>query len=429
MKKLFNLKFNTIEKAIYIYNSFLIPILIILSYLVSKVLVLDLLQFEIIFGILNIINLFFIILTIINKYYKFSILDIFMIFLTIFAIISTIFSINPKVSLIGADVRNEGLIMILSYYILFTSLSIIKNDKYKKRIILVFLLSSIFQLQEKFFLVKNKGLVGHYNFFGTYTLLVYCLSTGLFIFTKEKKLKYLYLILSTIFLQYLVYSVTSSVIVSFVCFYILIFIYIIILLFKNKKNKLNDNMLLVIFKIVLCIFIITLFINFNYIKNDYILKENKYTLNDVKEISSLKISNIWGSERGFIWKEMIKLVPKNIIHGIGIDCVKYAYDGKALVTPKNKRNVDKAHNEYLQILVTEGIFSCITYISFLLYIFFSSIKDILKYKKFYNSIYIALFLAFTCYSIQAFANIRAIRVAPFFFIIASLLTNRYKLKS
>ena len=235
MKKLFNLKFNTIEKAIYIYNSFFIPILIILSYLVSKVLVLNLLQFEIIFGILNIINLFFIILTIINKYYKFSILDIFMILLTIFAIISTIFtifSINPKVSLIGADVRNEGLIMILSYYILFTSLSIIKNDKYKKRIILVFLLSSIFQLQEKFFLVKNKGLVGHYNFFGTYTLLVYCLSTGLFIFTKEKKLKYLYLILSTIFLQYLVYSVTSSVIVSFVCFYILIFIYIIIFLFK-----------------------------------------------------------------------------------------------------------------------------------------------------------------------------------------------------
>ena len=422
MKKI---KFNTIEKLITIYNSILIPILIFLSYLVSRVLVLSLLQFEIIFGILNIINLLFIILTIINKYYKFSILDIFMILLTIFAIISTIFSINPIVSLIGADVRNEGLIMIISYYILFTSLSIIKNDKYKKIIILVFLFSSIFQLQEKLFLVKNKGLAGHYNFFGTYTLLVY----GLFIFTKEKKLKYLYLILSTIFLQYLVYSVTSSVIVAFVCFYIIIITYIIILLLKNKKDKFNENMLLVIIKTLVCIFIILIFYNFNYIKNDYIVKENKYTLNDVKEISSLSISNIWGSERGFIWKEMIKLVPKNIIHGIGIDCIGYAYDGKALVTPKNKRNVDKAHNEYLQILVTEGLFSCVTYISFLLYIFFNSIKDILKYKKFYNSIYIALFLAFTCYSIQAFANIRAIRVAPYFFIIASLLTNRYKLKS
>ena len=73
--------------------------------------------------------------------------------------------------------------------------------------------------------------------------------------------------------------------------------------------------------------------------------------------------------------------------------------------------------------MTEGIFKCITYIIFLVWIFFKGIYVIIKSNK-VEPLLIGLFLSFVGYSIQAFFNISVTRVAPIFFIICGLLLGQ-----
>lgn len=84
----------------------------------------------------------------------------------------------------------------------------------------------------------------------------------------------------------------------------------------------------------------------------------------------------YGSRRIYIWKKTLEIVPKYIIHGVGIDCFHKAFDGKALTVVDGKYSAlyDKAHNEYLQILVTQGIFALVSY----LFIFGTSL---FQYKR------------------------------------------------
>ena len=230
MKDLFKMKFETYEKIITVITSITIPLIIFLSYLIAKAEVLNLVKYECIIGFVGIINILVILIGIRNNYYKFRIADIFILLLIICAFLSTIFSVNIKTSLIGVEGRNEGLIMIITYYTLFILNSLIKNEKYKKIIINIFLISSVLHLQDSMFATYITGLAGHHNFFGTFCLLVYALSIGLFIFTKEKKLKYLYLIISSIYFPYLIGCVTGSVNVGLVFVFIAIVSYLVIIL-------------------------------------------------------------------------------------------------------------------------------------------------------------------------------------------------------
>ena len=97
--------------------------------------------------------------------------------------------------------------------------------------------------------------------------------------------------------------------------------------------------------------------------------------------------------------------------GCGLDNLRVVY-------PQDKGLIyDKAHNIYYQMLITNGVFALITYCLLCLIIF-------IKGFKFKNSFYIAIFIAFIGYSIQAFGNISVIDVAPYFFIILGLLYSK-----
>ena len=107
---------------------------------------------------------------------------------------------------------------------------------------------------------------------------------------------------------------------------------------------------------------------------------------------------------------------------MGIDNFYYGFGDDKIIDIKSERAVDKAHNEYLQKLVTEGIFSFITYMTLLIMIFINSIKKLIKEKD-NNVILICLVITFIAYSIQAFFNISVICVAPIYYIIMGLLAG------
>ena len=80
---------------------------------------------------------------------------------------------------------------------------------------------------------------------------------------------------------------------------------------------------------------------------------------------------------------------------------------------------DKAHNVYIQIGVTNGIFALAAYMLICLVVFLKGFK----LKDNYSN---SLFMAFVSYCILAFANISVIDVAPYFFIILGLLMSEEK---
>ena len=117
-----------------------------------------------------------------------------------------------------------------------------------------------------------------------------------------------------------------------------------------------------------------------------------------------------GNSRLMIWKNSLPLVKEYWLIGCGLDNFKNAYPNWGSV------KVDKAHNVYLQISVTNGIPALILFLVLLFIVFLKGIKN-------RNSYLFPIYMAFIGYSIQAFLNISVIDVAPYYFIIIGLILS------
>ena len=74
----------------------------------------------------------------------------------------------------------------------------------------------------------------------------------------------------------------------------------------------------------------------------------------------------FGSNRGWLWSRSVKLIPKYILTGAGIDNFGPAF---LEVDDRKTAYFDKAHNEYLQLLITQGGLALVTYLAFLVLVF------------------------------------------------------------
>lgn len=121
-----------------------------------------------------------------------------------------------------------------------------------------------------------------------------------------------------------------------------------------------------------------------------------------------------GSARGYLWRYAIEAVPDNWAFGVGMDNFHYVYESNPRFTVGDWYN-DKAHNEYLHYLVTQGVFQFINYISMLVYAVVVSVRNIIaekdKSKRNLNWIFLGMF---TAYAAQAMFNSSVINVAIFF---------------
>ena len=137
---------------------------------------------------------------------------------------------------------------------------------------------------------------------------------------------------------------------------------------------------------------------------------------EVKEISTGNLDESYGTNRMHIWKETIKIVPKNIYFGVGIDNFLNAFGDEPLRSERG-RKIDKAHNEYLQTLVTEGIFALIAYLIFVIAVCLKGLKT--------KSLYLIPVFG---YLVQAFFNISVIEVAPLLYILMGFMVKKVKVK-
>lgn len=398
--------------------------------ILSTYMIIDLLSYSyILYIILTFAACFYISNFIICKN-KFEICDALIILLIILGLVSVIFSGDIGTSLIGCIARNEGFYSILSYYFLFLISTFIKNDKYKKVIINTILImgviSTLYGLLQVTDLVNKisfikimgkhchaKGFVGNANSFGAQSLMYLCLSIGL-AFKSKKKIPYI--ILCIIFSIAVFISGTMSAILTLAIILIIMFIYILIIKkgYKNPK-RLSKYTVIILICIICSYFFVSSFSKKN------LFKDINEMGTQIVDVLHGKINDSYGTGRIFIWKNALRVSPKYLLHGVGIDRFAYAFGDSPLILPDTGNYVDKAHNEYLQILITEGIFTLITYLILLFTIIKNGFKNINK-----NEITAALLLCVLAYIIQAFFNISVTRVAPYFFIFMGLLYTREK---
>ena len=87
------------------------------------------------------------------------------------------------------------------------------------------------------------------------------------------------------------------------------------------------------------------------------------TNNEIVDITNGNLDDNFGTGRLFEWKEYIKVIPKYWLHGCGVDNFFNAFDWNLFY---NNQIYDRAHNELLNLLVTEGAFAFISYIGLLI---------------------------------------------------------------
>ena len=119
----------------------------------------------------------------------------------------------------------------------------------------------------------------------------------------------------------------------------------------------------------------------------------------------INLNDTAGSYRMYIWRGALHLFLLYWPFGIGPDHLMYAH----LVTPAHEL-ADKAHNIYLEIGLTMGVFTLLSYLAFLSF----------TLRKWKTEIGFVLLTMIAVYLIQGFSNIDMVAIMPLFWIVLGL---------
>ena len=358
--------------------------------------------------------------------------------LTAIALLSTFTSLNPSLSLWGDVGRYEGLIMMLSYYIIFLSAMAIQDKKRILKLVKIFMfigvIHCVYGVCQKFDLLETividkygnsvSGVAGNPNFMGTYTVLLAGLSSTFFYFSKNLRDRIFYLITLGVFLITLILTNAMSALFGVTIMVIFFFVIIVITWRKytNRKEKLSSFKFLLVASVV----IIFALIGVISITGNQYLDQISEMMIDLKNLATGgEITVESGARRFLVWKESLSLVPNYFLFGSGIDTFGLAYHG---VFPVREEYFNKAHNELIQIVITQGVPALILYLSLYFVVFKNFVKRLKEnYKNKegleYDFLYIGLCIAVIGYIAQAMFNISTIDVAPFFWMLFGFLAG------
>lgn len=139
-------------------------------------------------------------------------------------------------------------------------------------------------------------------------------------------------------------------------------------------------------------------------------------------IAMFDFNDKWGSYRGYIWRRVTGLYGElpfvQKIFGHGNESIRSLmderfYDEMLQVTGTV---YDNAHNEYLQYLVTQGLFGMLSYGGVVVTAVIAGVKKIKK-----SPYILGLLLAVVSYGVQAIFNVNQCITTPYMFIMTAML--------
>lgn len=369
---------------------------------------------------------------IIKKNVKITKYDIFIYLLIIIGIIVTINAVDVQTSIWGAYTRDEGLLSLLCYYVLFLNCKSLDKKEIKiiiNSLFIVGILQFIYSLLQVF--VRGNyvagfslhgtvnhmaaGFIGNPNFLASYCIMLLGLAMGFYLLYGGKK----YLFLSLIFYINLILAQSTGP------FFALIILFVFTIIFLWKKKIIDFKKIGILFASFIVLFLLTanfveLYVTKVFddkiessytIKGDLINTFNLFSSNNSETGEEDVTLEKYGSGRLTIWKNTMKIVPNYFWLGAGYDNFGYVYKDH-----QGGIYYDKTHNEYLQLLVTGGIFHIIVYLVLLFNLFIDGIKS-------KNKLVWVLLIPFIGYALQAFLNISVINVAFIFYMIMGMLAG------
>lgn len=341
--------------------------------------------------------------------------------------ISTLLSVDIKTSIIGT-LRFDGFLTITLYCWMFLFIS----SKYKPQKLLIWLFGaaisvcciiSIIQFfganpfnlfpegmnyfdAYKLYSGEFSGTIGNVDIYSA----VLCVAIPVFwisILKLKEKTRFLLAIPLTLCVIVLLKSFVAGGIVG-----ILIgMLFTVPFLEKNKKRKFV--LLCIVFAIIITLIIIIFFFG-------------RYIGGFIGEASELLHGNrddSFGSGRLYIWRKAAELIPQNLFFGGGPDTFGIRTDASFerfddAIGMLIQSKVDVAHNEYLNILVNQGLFALVFYLGAIIFAIMEFIKN--ASEKPATAICGS---ALICYSVQAFFGISSPASAPLFWICFAIVIN------
>ena len=190
-----------------------------------------------------------------------------------------------------------------------------------------------------------------------------------------------------------------------------------------KDHRKKRLVLILLLLLILCGMVLLFFVD-----------PGEGTLYEVHALLHGDWNDDFGTKRLFIWKNVMPLVAEHPFFGGGCDTlgermtVDFSrYDeGSGILY---RASIDAAHNEYLNILVNEGVFACLSYLAALVLSFVAFVKE--NRRSTSAAIWGGGVLG---YCIQAFFGIRLCISAPLFWLCwglfaASLREDRKEMPS
>lgn len=362
-----------------------------------------------------------------------SLVDICLLLLAVWACITTITAVDPSLALSGKDFRFEGLYALLSYYILCWYATRVTEEDDRKKLIWVFeaigIVSAIVGILEGFgplaFLSKRWGAkavvpYGNINFFGSMMSMVSAVGIGLFIFGKDKHSRWSGLFTYIVSVAAIFCCDSSSPIVgNIMTFFMVLFIGIATAkTVKRNETSWFDRPFSKLLVLIILYFLIALGVNSA--RNGSVAQEINQDIGYADEgLTSDKMF----SHRMGVWKYSFEVLGDWWLFGTGPD--NFQAITNAEKAPASMKYYDKAHNEYINLMIQEGVPAIVVYLIFLFALFIPTILWLFK-DHCGCPIYMSIFLAFFAYIAQAFFNISVIEVAPYFWIVCGLLAAEIK---
>ncbi len=131
------------------------------------------------------------------------------------------------------------------------------------------------------------------------------------------------------------------------------------------------------------------------------------------------LDDYWGSKRILIWKTCIECMSdfslKDILFGVGPESLQNLMEARGITV------IDQAHNEYLQTLISTGIFGLLAQISV---IALTAIAAIRSRKQ--SLLSVALFLGLAAYYAQAVFNIAQGFTSPIVYTYIAVIGSEYR---
>jgi len=130
------------------------------------------------------------------------------------------------------------------------------------------------------------------------------------------------------------------------------------------------------------------------------------------------------SFRGEYWASGIRMGLDHLFSGVGFDSYGAYYriyrDSSALVSPGVNVATDTAHNVFIDIFAGIGLFGFIAYVLILVLVLRAAFK-VIRTRKSYDYMFVALFTAWTTYQVQSIISINQIGLAVWGWILGGAI--------